>query len=60
MSKYLVTYIDNCRYFEGELETIVYAKTSFQAINKVIQDDNKNIWEIVRVEKLEPDSGEYK
>ena len=50
---YVVTYIDNKRIFEGQKKfTTKTAKTEFQAINQLIQDDNRDVWKIIKVEKI--------
>ena len=51
--RYRIGYIDNDRYFEGVLYLTVTAKTEFQAINQLIQDCNRNVWEIVSIEEAD-------
>jgi hypothetical protein len=56
MNEYILTYIDEKRYFEGPLKITITAKTEFQAVNRLIQDCNRNVWEIIKVEKKPKDS----
>ena len=51
--RYRIGYIDNDRYFEGVLHLTVTAKTKLEAINKLIQYANLNVWEIVSIEKAD-------
>jgi hypothetical protein len=51
-----VTYIDEDRMFAGPRKITIFANTEFQAINKLIQDSHKNVWEIIKVEKKPKDS----
>tara|TARA_Y100001963_G_scaffold97426_1_gene134071 strand:+ start:344 stop:517 length:174 start_codon:yes stop_codon:yes gene_type:complete len=54
--EYIVTYIDEDRMFAGPRKITIFANTEFQAINKLIQDSHKNVWEIIKVEKKPKDS----
>ena len=56
MNEYILTYIDEKRYFEGPLKITITAKTEFQAVNRLIQDCNRKVWEIIKVEKKPKDS----
>tara|TARA_R100000700_G_C3157443_1_gene134345 strand:- start:338 stop:517 length:180 start_codon:yes stop_codon:yes gene_type:complete len=50
--KYRINYIDNDRYFEGEKTLTVEAETEIEAINQLIQSDNRNAWQIISVETI--------
>ena len=50
--KYRIKYIDNDRYFEGERTTTIEAETEIEAINRLIQSDNRNAWHILSVETI--------